>query len=262
MAVLFIGSAAFSQKSKISLTKGQTFNVESKMSTTAITEVQGQEMKTEIDSKSDYKIEVAEVNNGNFKLKSTITSMKLKTEQMGQELSYNSEDSNNANNPMAIGMEEILNHPFSVTVDASGNVVDVDSVNSNNASLVQLQQAGFGTDVLFQQIPVNVKVGDKWSDSSSTPELVRTTEYTVKSISGNMVTLGMTGKLKTSTTMDMNGMEIHTKTEGTFTGEAVVDKKTGLVHSSKTESDSKGTVNAMGQEFPMTSKTESKSEVK
>ena len=188
--------------------------------------------------------------------------MNFEASQMGQELKYNSEDSNNSNNPLDPSMKEILNHQFKVIIDESGKIVDLDSVESDNATLMQLKGSGFGADVAFLALPANVKVGNKWSDSSITPELSRTTNYVVKSIAGDLVTLSLSGTLKSDVKTEMQGIDVHTVSNGTFTGETVVDRKTGVIHSSKTESDAKGTVNAMGQELPVQTKVESTSKLK
>lgn len=261
LAVMFIGSAAFSQ-SKLSLTKGQTFNVESKMSTETVTEMQGQEMKSDMEITTNYKIEVADANKGNYTLNNTVTGMKFKMSQMGQEMKYDSDDSDNANNPLALGMDKLLNTPHKVRINESGKITGYDTVDVENVALTSLEQSGFGAEVAFQAMPANLKAGDKWSDSSTTPELSRKTNYVVKSIAGDLVTLGLSGTLKTDIKMENQGIDIHTVSDGTFTGETVVDRKTGIIHSSKTVSDAKGTVNAMGQEFPVQTKVESSSKLK
>ena len=76
-----------------------------------------------------------------------------------------------------------------------------------------------------------------------------------------MATVSFTAKDSISITMEQNGMEISTKTSGKAEGEEKVDMKTGVIQSSTYKGDASGTVNAMGQEFPMSTKITSNTTV-
>ncbi|MEO6636739.1 MAG: hypothetical protein ABIN25_00595, partial [Ginsengibacter sp.] len=64
----------------------------------------------------------------------------------------------------------------------------------------------------------------------------------------------LTGTIAGEVKAEMQGMEVLTKTSGNFTGEEIVDLKTGLIKQNNTTTDAKGTISVMGQEIPSSSK--------
>ena len=62
--------------------------------------------------------------------------------------------------------------------------------------------------------------------------------------------------------MEMQGMEINTKTTGTFSGEQTADVNTGIINQNNLTADAKGTISVMGQEIPTTVKATSTTTVK
>ncbi|MEP7080420.1 MAG: hypothetical protein ABI784_06815, partial [Ginsengibacter sp.] len=60
-----ISASTFSQ-GQINLTKGQKYQVDSKVVTASSTEVQGQTMETNVDAASIYNIEVKDVTNDSY----------------------------------------------------------------------------------------------------------------------------------------------------------------------------------------------------
>ncbi|MEO7121371.1 MAG: hypothetical protein ABIY62_09755, partial [Ginsengibacter sp.] len=86
--------------------------------------------------------------------------------------------------------------------------------------------------------------------------------YVIKEINGNDAVVGITGTENRDTKMEMQGMEIGTKTTGTFTGEQTVDLTTGVISKNNIAADAKGTISAMGQDIPTTIKVASVTTVK
>ena len=114
----------------------------------------------------------------------------------------------------------------------------------------------------FLALPKNPKVGASWIENSDEGGIKRTTNYMIKSIVGNVATIGFEGTVSTEATMQQQGMEMSTKTTGKFSGEEKVDAKSGVVQSNSTTGEASGTVTAMGQDFPTTTKVTSTTTVK
>ncbi len=254
-----ISASAFSQ-GQINLTKGQQYQVDSKVVTASSTEVQGQTMETNVDAASVYNIEVKEVADTTYTLSNTLKSLKSNTSQMGQEINFDSEKKDDMEGPIGTALVGAINVPMSVMFTKKGMVIpDKMAKKSEDKSMMArsiatFESTGYGSQLAFLAIPANAKVGDTWTATHDSKDTKMTTNYTVKEISGDLVTLSIAGTTSNDITMENNGMELEIKTSGKFTGEEKVNSKTGVIQSSNTVTDAAGTVSAMGQEFPSTTK--------
>ncbi|MEO5501920.1 MAG: DUF6263 family protein [Ginsengibacter sp.] len=254
-----IWASAFSQ-GQINLTKGQKYQVDSKVVTASSTEVQGQTMETNVDAASIYNIEVKDVTNDSYVLNNTLKSLKSSTSQMGQEMNFDSDKKDDMAGPIGTALAGTINVPMSVVFSKNGTVIpDKAAKKSEDKSMIArsvatFEATGYGSQLAFIAIPASSKVGDTWTSTNDTKDTKTTTNYTIKEINGDVVTLSISGTTSNDVTMENNGMELEIKTSGKFTGEEKVNSKTGVIQSSNTVTDASGTVGAMGQEFPSTTK--------
>lgn len=270
VAAMCSSMALFAQSNaSLNLKKGQKYIVENKVTTKSSTEMQGQQMEANIDATTSYNIEVKDAAGNNYNLTNTITNLKMNMSQMGQEMTFDSEKKDDLAGPIGTAMKDFINQPKDIVIDKSGKVVGEkkeekkDEATSMMAKqLGNFEATGFGADMAFEALPQNVKVGSTWTNKTDADGISKTTNYTVKSINGKLATIGLEGTLATDTKMEMQGMEITTKTTGTFTGEEIVDITTGVVQSNNLTTDAKGIVGVMGQELPTTSKVVSATTVK
>ena len=114
----------------------------------------------------------------------------------------------------------------------------------------------------FLPVSKTLKTGTTWKDSTSDNGVTKVTNYSVKEISGKMATLSVSGTESRDTKMEMKGMEISTKTQGTFSGEETVDITTGVILQSNSTMDASGNISVMGQEIPTKVKAVSVTTVK
>ena len=262
-----ITASAFSQ-GQINLTKGQQYQVDSKVVTASSTEVQGQTMETNVDAASIFNIEVKDVTDAGYSLSNTLKSLKSSTSQMGQEMTFDSEKKEDMEGPVGTALASSIHVPMPVMITKKGDVVpDKNAKKSDDKSMITrsiatYEATGYGSQMAFLAIPANAKVGDTWSANHDTKDSKMTTNYTIKEINGDVVTLSLAGTTSNDVTMENNGMELEIKTSGKFTGEQKVNSKTGVVQSSTTVTDASGTVGAMGQEFPSTTKVTTTTTVK
>lgn len=251
--VLFISGACFAQNSgKVVLTKGSQYDIKETVKTHSVTEAMGQEMATDMDITSAYKLSVEDVAPGKNKVKSVITKVKMKMSMMGQEMEYDS-DSPDDSNPMAGPLNSVINKDMKLTIDDQGKVIEKDGVMDEESEILsQVSSSGSGTQAAFLAVPTGVKVGDSFDinreDSSAGTK--STLKYTLKSLAGDVGTFSFTGKVATEKTMETQGMEVTTALDGTVEGETIVNVKTGIVQSTKSKAKTSGTVSVMGQEMP------------
>ncbi|MEO7044870.1 MAG: DUF6263 family protein, partial [Ferruginibacter sp.] len=252
----------------VKLSNGQKYSVENKITTASTSEMQGQSMETTADVTTVYNIEVNDTKDDNYNMTNKIATVKFNMNTMGQNISFDSEKKEDMDGQMGSSFKEIVNQPKAVTMDKNGNIVlskVVDTATKESTSptdmmLKQLgdpQAIGYGAKIAFLSIPADAKVGTAWTDSTSSEGVTRVTNYVVKSIDNGIATITLSGTETRDTKMEMQGVEIGTKTTGTFNGQQTADIKTGIINQNNFTADAKGTISVMGQEIPTTIKATS-----
>jgi len=253
-AVCFSAATMAQTNTTLNLSKGQKYQVDNKLVTASSTDVQGQTMESKADVTSTYTIEVKDKKAGNYNLTNTLSHLLMNMSMMGQEVNFDSDKKEDMDGEMGSSLKGYINQPKDIVIDNAGKLVSMstDSAESEILKQLHLASTGYGSQMAFAALPRHPKVGSTWSESTDDSTIKRTTNYTIKSIDGNVATVAFTGTMESNVQMEKQGMEISTKSSGKFSGEEKVDVKTGVVQSNNSTTDAKGTVNAMGQEFPVT----------
>lgn len=263
-AICFSTATVAQTNATLNLSKGQKYQVENKLVTTSSTDIQGQSMESKADVTSTYTIEVKDKKADNYHLTNTLSHLLMNTSMMGQELTFDSDKKEDMDGEMGSSLKGYVNQAKEVVIDKAGKVVSMstDSVESAMVNQLHLASNGYGSQMAFLALPKNAKVGTSWSENTDDSAVKRTTNYTIKSIDGNTATVGFTGTIESTVKMEKQGMEISTKSSSKLSGEEKVNVKTGVVQTNNSTADATGTVNAMGQEFPITVKVISTTTVK
>jgi hypothetical protein len=269
--ILLVASIGFSTTSLMAQTKAslklpasKTYQVVNTLETTSSTDVQGQTMESTANITSTYKIEVKGKTGDNYNLSSTLSNISMNMTLMGQDIKFDSENPDDMNGEFGAALKDYIDQPKNLQMDNSGKIAS-DSKDTSVSGIVkrlQIAQNGYGTKLAFVDLPAHAKVGDSWMETNSGEGMSKTTNYTIKNITGNIATISFTTADSVSTTMDQSGMQIATKTTGTSEGEEKVDIKTGVIQSATSKGDASGNVSAMGQDFPMSVKINSSTTVK
>lgn len=263
-----ISTVSFAQvNGTINPSPGQKFLVENKLNTTGSTEMMGQTMESAADVTSTYTIEVKSIQDNNINFINTFTRLQMNMKMMENDISFDSDKKEDMNGDIGKNFTSILNQPKEVVMGKDGNVIvanhpdSTDEGAANNPAVAAMKQMGgdpaeqgYGATLTFETIPSNVKVGSSWTDSSTTGGVTKVSHYKVKEINGSEGKLIINGTIAGEIKTEMQGMEIQTKTSGDFTGEEIVDLKTGTIKQNNTSTNAKGTISVMGQEFPTSSK--------
>lgn len=270
----FIAATTFSQNSgTVTLSKGQKYIVENKLTTTSTSEMQGQSMETNANVTSVYNIEVSDIKEDNYNMTNKLSAIKLTMSTMGQDINFDSDKKEDMDGDMGSKMKGFINQPQNVVMDKSGNIIVAKQTDSaSNGTTTQTDMLmkqmgdpvlqGYGAKMAFMAVPKKLKAGNTWQDSTSADGVTRVTNYTVKEINGNTTTLSISGTEARDTKMEMQGMEINTKTNGKFNGEQTVDITTGVILQNNTTMDATGNISVMGQDIPTTIKVASATTVK
>ena len=263
-AAFAFSSFGFTQNNNtLKLVKGQKYLVENKIATANTIQMQGQSMDNNTDMSSTYKIEVTGNEGGSYDLTNTITNIKMNMNMMGQELQFDSDKQEDMNGQMGSAFKELINQPKQVKLDKAGKVLSSESDSlSGMIKELNFDVAGFGSQLAFQSLPSGLKKGTTWTDSINSEGSSRTTTYTIKEINGNIANITFTGNLSTESTIEQAGMELKQKTAGSYSGEELVDIKTGVIQSNSSTTNATGTVTVMGQDLPITTQVTSTTVVK
>jgi hypothetical protein len=264
---IFFSTITMAQTTRsLKLEKGQKYVVENKLVTTSSTEVQGQPMDSKADIASVYNIEVKDIKDNNFNLSNTITNIKMNMSMMGRDINFDSDKKEDMDGEMGSSIKDYINQPKDVEIDNSGNVITKASTDSATepslAKQLNFEASGYGADMAFLALPKDIKVGTTWTDKTDNKGIDKSTTYIIKSITGNIASVTFSGTIASDMKMEQQGMEVSTKTTGKFSGEETVDTKTGVVQTNNSTSEASGTVTAMGQDFPTSTKITSTTTVK
>lgn len=268
--ILFASSICFSTTSliaqsgnKLKLPENKKYQVVNALETTSSTDVQGQSMESNANITSTYTIEVKSKAADNYDLSSTLSHIVMSMNMMGQDIKFDSENQDDMNGPFGSALKDYINQPKDLKMDNSGKVStdSEDTAFSEIAKRLHLEQNAFGTQLAFLPLPDGIKTGDSWTENSSNDGISKTTNYTIKDISGDVATVSFTTVDSVKSSMEQNGMEISVTTTGKSAGEEKVNIKTGVIQSSSYKGDASGTVSAMGQDFPMSTKITSNTTV-
>ena len=255
-------------QNSLNLQKGQKYLVENKVATVSNTEVQGQSMESTVNVTTTYQVEVSDVTRTNIMLNNTVSKMLMSMNMMGQDINFDSEKKEDLDGPIGSSLKDYISKPVVVTLEKSGTVVPGKKQEAKTdmspvaKQFGDFEAEGFGSELAFQPLPASLKVGSTWTTSSNTSGTKKTTNFTVKSITGNMATIAVDGTMDVEKEMEQQGMQMTTKTKGKFTGNEVVDIKTGVIQSNTTVINADGNIEVMGQEIPTSSKTTSTTTVK
>lgn len=199
----------------------------------------------------------------NYTIINTLTKVKTDMNAMGESQSYNSE-TDDANSDIGKAMSSRLNKPEEVLIDKNTGDATIVTPKEKKKSdedgipmeglmnMVGDNSADAMVSAAFELIPQGKKVGDKWSDSSSSKEGKVVRNYTLKSIDGNIATVGLDAKITANTKIDFQEMEMELKSTTVTTGEFTTDIITGKVKKKTTNSNIEGSVQLMGQDVPIT----------
>jgi len=259
--ILLILSSTFSfaQNAKtILLTKGQEIEI----STTSSSESElSMGMSINNNTATTSKLLVVDEDQESYTLTSTLTKIKVSMEGMGQNAEYDSEKSEDKDSEIGKAMSDKLNKVTTYHLNkVTGKITDEKGKESDDNSgdkmgLSMSRDATSGTSDAFLIITSDKNVGDSWSETISSNGLTTKKNYKILSIQNDIANVELKGTTTGTSEQEMQGNSIKMKTDATLDGKITSNIKTGLVYMIKIDADINGTVEAMGQEMPVTSKT-------
>ncbi|HLS30036.1 MAG TPA: DUF6263 family protein [Flavobacteriaceae bacterium] len=240
------------------------YEVISEMETNTTMSMMGQDMdmKQEQNSTSILEITAEEEDLYNFTVE--VVAITAKISQMGQEESYDSADEESQKGPLGVAYNDRLNDKKHFKISKQGELINPEEIEEEIAgeAFGELQQY-FS---FFIPLPDDIAVGKTWTDNQTveTDELNLKSDktYTVISIDGDLITLGLKGTINMRQNMVNEGATVKTNLRGTTSGETIVDKANNIIKSDHSFTQFEGNTQASGMDIPISMKTTVKNSVK
>jgi hypothetical protein len=242
---------------KLAVTKGQ--KLETLTTTKMSMEVMGQNIDNESTSSSN--VELKEVSADGYLFANTVKRMTMKGSGMGQDMSFDSDKKEDLEGQVGQVVKDKIGAVQEIQVDRLGKVTAIkEAVDSKPAGGMSGMMSLTGDVAKGQPYPLliqlpgrAIKSGDSWTDSSGTVETIKTiTTYIYKGIGADGAAMvSFTGTLAKSGTVEQNGMEIQMDMTEVTKGESSYDAASGLLKTTTSSAEIKGTLGIMGQNAPI-----------
>jgi hypothetical protein len=253
--ILLTSSSVMAQKSldlSYNLKSGQEYSLTINTNQTIQMEMMGQTMliKQNIDNYQD--VVVKEVNaDGHITLEYTYKRIKLHQDAMGMDITFDSDNMEEADNPMvqqvAASMNSVIGKTILTTIDRYGNPLsnNISDVMPENSSV---QGAESGMMTIFAGHPV--QVGDSWEVETAvdmnSDMLIKST-YKLDEIKGKSARISFNG-LVTGSEIGGNTAKV----DGEITGMIELDIATGWTRSATIRQSMTMLMQEEGMSMPMT----------
>lgn len=268
LAIGMIASTAIMAQSKITVTKGQKFDVISTNQSTTSAEVMGQSMETNINSNTTAAYAVTDVNDKEISLTSTVTKMVMSVKGMGGEQSYNSEDKKSSGQ-LADVLNKTINKPKNITIDQKGNITKQEKEDVELAGMGAMSATSnsnytdlFLPGLIGTTFTAGTEVPYNSNSKSENGNALDSGVYKITSIENGIASISYKGTQTTTKTIEQMGMEMQVIGTNAVKSELQVDVATGLVLLKATVVDINMSVDAGGMMIPVTGKSVTTTTVK
>ncbi len=267
LSILLFSAPAFclaQSPAGLSIQRGKKINVV-KQTSTEIDMGMGLTMNNKNDNY--YSLEVLDVNDTAITFKNTLTRMTLDMDGMGQQSSYDSDKASDKDSELAKNLPPDMFQADTVQLSRkTGKIINPkikESVtgkqdeNPMNGLMEAMGSAG-KTAVLSEVvfiIPGDIKVGGQWQDSVSDKGMKRVSSYQLKELSDGKATISLLEKTDLNTDSEVQGMSMQLAMNSVNQSTLQVDTKTGLLIKKDMAADMNGSIEMMGQNSPISSKS-------
>jgi hypothetical protein len=228
----------------------------------------GMQMTTK--STSTNKVAVLAVDSKNYTLSNTVDKFLFNGNMMGREIKYDSDKKEDRESEEGKQFGALVGKTDTVLIDvktglvaddkakAGSEVTESDNPMAGMMGGMSEGNAAIAGSIIFK-IPVAIKKGNTWKDSSDIKGMKANTTFFIDDVSNGVATVSSKGTVKGTASMEAQGnnmdMTMDTKTEGKIW----VDVKTNLVKKRSNVADISGSIDIAGQSMPFTSKTTTES---
>lgn len=226
---------------------------------------------TRIEAVIERSFDVEDMVNGNAVVEHKIKRIRFSMESMMGAESFDSENEDDRKGEIGKAMEKTLKNKYTMTLDATGKVIDIKKDDDNKTAAkdlneemianilsqvgegLQTPEVGESSD--FKILPDReLTKGEAWTDSTTD----RKTTYTVEDITATDIIISFVEEKKVEKKQEIMGNEMTIVSVENSTGTITLDIKSGLLKEKSATTDSTGTLDVMGNTMPVVSNTTKK----
>ncbi len=265
LASLIVSLSCFAQKltNQLSFQKGQKLEMEIKMNST-VSQGMGE---AKLNGTIVREFDVMDISKGNATIEHHIKRIQINLDapMMGTQ-NFDSDNPEDMKSDVGKDVQKVLNDTYTMTVDATGKVISVTGKQDTTATKSEgmnmlagvleqiangLEMPKPGDETDFKILPDKpVSKGDSWTDSTASGK----GSYTISNISDNEIIVDYKEQGTTQKKQEAMGMEINISSNDTTTRTITLDRKTGLLKTQTSVTNSEGKMEMMGQRIPTNNK--------
>jgi hypothetical protein len=180
---------------------------------------------------------------------------------MGQNMSFDSEKPEDKDSEMGKAMGDKIKKVDTYTLDKkTGKTTKIKKEGGEEeaggmAGMFSIGEENGGTDGAFFIIPADKKIGDSWSESTTSKGITISKTFTLKSISQEVATIDVVGTITGTKEQEANGMTMSITMNNKFTEQILVNTNVGLVTKTNNTTEGTNSMDMMGQQMEMTVKS-------
>lgn len=254
-----VATVAFGQSVKrtIQLSKGQHFEQVAETTMTMTQETMGQKVDIKSKSTNTNLIEIQDASDNGYWVASTLKRVQLNMNNMGQEMTFDSDNPTDMSGELAAGFKEQLGKTVVMVVDKNGIVKEVKNSGTLDPELMNAVAEQVGKNLSFlTNIPQGgATAGASWTDSISMEGVKNVSTYTLASVHGNSAVVNMTSTGDMNRDIERQGMKMKMILKNSMSGNYTVDLVSGIITSSNINTKSSGSMEMMGQSMPLQMET-------
>lgn len=205
-------------------------------------------------------LEIQKHNQDQYTLASTLIKVDASVEQMGQEATYNSDEEDAYESPLAVAYKDLFQHELKFHLDSSGKlIIPENKKNTKENYSYDAIEAVWG---LFMAMPDSLNADSQWQTQQRIDtdklQLISTFQYRVKSITDSLATLKATGKTVLKQDVNNSGVQVVTNLITHSSGEITLHPEIGIIITKNTTEETKGSMFTKGMEIPLNIKSSHK----
>ncbi len=262
MVTMMLSGIIAVKAQQVKLPVGKKFQVITEVKGNSVTSVMGQDMEMSNTTTIYLDHELKSVGTNKFSMGMIIKRITANVAMMGQEQSIDSDDEAVRSNPALAEAFKSLGKEIDITVDGGKVTMQGEMLEALKTIPGATSEGNDIGRVLLLLKEEDIKEGYTWISNNASESGTSETNNVIEKVTDKEIQVLANSTVKLSSTMTQNGMEVKQKTEGTVKSTRIYDRATGLMISEISTGDIKGNVEVMGQQMPLTSKTETRTSVK
>lgn len=227
---------------------------QTKLTMNTKSEVEDMDMSQRLDQSITSTFDISIVSPQELLIDMKITAIKIESEAMGQEKSFDSQNPDDGNAEMGSMVKKMMKNITKIKLDSNGIINEIKETekteifNKQNSANPQFEKGKIFMLYLNIQKPINI--GDKWRDTINTKESNIINEYTYTSFDNGMATIDQISSIKLEQKMEQMGMVMFSSLEGKIVSTLIVDINTLIIKKTNSTTLLSGTLNVDGKKIP------------